>query len=391
MTPSSTTMELYAQPGARRMNVDQIVLIADDLTGACDGGVAFLAGGRSVRVVLDEANFDVEALHRKQTAIEHDVWAFTTETRDMSPEQAKERVAQRVNTLESILKKALLFKKIDSAARGNFGVEISAALRSSGAPLALVAPSFPDAGRTVDAGILSIRDWSGQDTAISLRDLFPEENDNGINVVRTNCVEDMGQGIARALTNGTRILLCDATTQADLERLAAAGLRTQQPLLWAGSAGLAHALAGKVAAPREKAASQTSERRGRTLLFVGTEHAVTSLQVAHLQQESGGMDRMVHRVQSVSGSNAGVLATFAAEPVGALILTGGDTASFVLRALQASGIQLGGEVARGIPWGFVEGGLADGCVVVTKSGGFGDRDALIHAFEFCERRSCDPA
>jgi uncharacterized protein YgbK (DUF1537 family) len=80
-----------------------------------------------------------------------------------------------------------------------------------------------------------------------------------------------------------------------------------------------------------------------------------------------------------------------AGPVAALILTGGDTAAFVQRSLGASRIELGGELARGIPWGFVEGGVADGCVVITKSGGFGDRDTLVQAFEFCERRSYETA
>jgi uncharacterized protein YgbK (DUF1537 family) len=103
------------------------------------------------------------------------------------------------------------------------------------------------------------------------------------------------------------------------------------------------------------------------------------------------MNRAVHRISGVSISNERVIAIFAAQPVGGLILTGGDTASFVLRALQATSIRLAGEVARGVPWGFVEGGMAHGCVVVTKSGGFGEREALVQAFEFCERRFCDPA
>jgi D-threonate/D-erythronate kinase len=317
------------------------------------------------------------------------VLVFTTETRGLSAERAGELVAHRATKLNPILNKALLFKKVDSVARGNFAAEIIATLHASGAVLALVAPAFPEAGRTVDNGVLKVRDWSGQDAAIPLRELFPREKTEAIGVLPAGSEECLQQEIADALTKGVRILLCDATTQIDLDRLAAAGLNVHRPLLWAGSAGLAYALAGKVPAPRERAATETAKRRGRTLLFAGTDHAVTSLQIAHLQQEPGGMNRPVHRPPYISTES--IVATFATEPVGGLILTGGDTASFVLRALQASNIELAGEVARGIPWGFVEGGLADGCVVVTKSGGFGERDALVRAFEFCERRFCDPA
>jgi uncharacterized protein YgbK (DUF1537 family) len=270
-------------------------------------------------------------------------------------------------------------------------VEISAVLRCSGAALALVAPAFPEAGRTVESGVLTVRDWSGQDAAIPLRGQFPHEDANGVEVLPAGSEQHLEQGIVRAVTKGTRVLLCDSTSQNDLERLAAAGLQVQQPLVWAGSAGLAHALAGKLATSIPKAASQTMQRHGRTLLFVGTPHAVTSLQVAHLQRESGGMDRAIYRIPCAAASEQDVVAAFTAGPVSALILTGGGTASFVLHALGASSIMLAGEIARGIPWGFVEGGMADGCAVITKSGGFGEREALVHAFEFCERRSSEPA
>ena len=65
--------------------------------------------------------------------------------------------------------------------------------------------------------------------------------------------------------------------------------------------------------------------------------------------------------------------------VSGLVLVGGDTAHSVLAGLQANAVELGGEVQRGIPMGTVAGGDADGKFVVTKGGGFGDRDALVNA------------
>ncbi len=387
MTPSSTTMELQMRLPAGQLSADKVVIVADDLTGACDSGVAFLACGHAVRVVLDSAGLE-SRLHGKS---DPEVWVFTTETRNLPPDQASERVANRVASLGPILDRTLVFKKVDSAARGHLGMEISAALRCSGTRLALVAPAFPDAGRTVESGVLTVRDWSGQDTAISLRDLFSNEDANEIEVLSTGSVLQLEQGIAKALTTGTRILVCDSTTQEDLENLAAAGLRVQHSLLWAGSAGLAHALAGKLSASISKDAVKTVQRYGRTLLFVGTSHPVTRLQVSYLAEQSVGMDRATHRSPSAAASEQEVVDAFTANHAAALILTGGDTAAFVLRALGASSIMLAGEIARGIPWGFIEGGIADGCIVVTKSGGFGEREALVQAFEFCERRSSDPA
>ncbi|HEY4381932.1 MAG TPA: four-carbon acid sugar kinase family protein [Acidobacteriaceae bacterium] len=384
MTLSSTTMELHAQPDVQPMIANRIVIVADDLTGACDSGVAFLRGGRRVRVALDLGGSD------GQSSWDAEVMVFTTETRDASAEQAIDLVAQRVHAFGTMLDGALFFKKVDSAARGNFAVEISASLDASGVRLALVAPAFPSAGRTMERGVLTVRDWSGQDGSVSLRERFGHEPSAGVEVLPAGPVQQLEQGIARALEAETRILLCDATAHVDLERLAAAGLRVGSPLLWAGSAGLAHALAGELPVAAEQTATRTA-RRGRTILFAGTPHPVTTLQIEYLAQVSGEGARAMERIPEAGASEQQVVDAFRAEPVGALILTGGDTAAFVLRALGAATIDLAGEVARGIPWGFVEGGMADGCVVVTKSGGFGERDALAQAFEFCERRSCEPA
>ena len=67
--------------------------------------------------------------------------------------------------------------------------------------------------------------------------------------------------------------------------------------------------------------------------------------------------------------------------VGALVLSGGDTARLLCGALAADAIHLGGEVLPGIPWGRLEGGLADGTTVVTKSGGFGGPDVLLRVVD----------
>jgi uncharacterized protein YgbK (DUF1537 family) len=374
-----------------RKDAGRIFILADDLTGACDSGAAFLGGGRSVRVVLDVSGLDADRLRVTEADGCETVWAFTTETRNLSPEKAGEVVSGCVAALHPVTQDALLFKKIDSAARGHLGVEIMAALRDSGAALALVAPAFPEVGRTVQSGILSVRDWSGQDAMIPLRDLFLDEDANAIGVLPAGSEEQLEQGIIRAVANGTRVLLCDSNTQGDLERLAVAALHAQQPILWAGSAGLAYALAGSLPSPHATIALPSGRRHGRTLLFVGTLHSVTSLQVSHLEQDARAPNRGIHHIQRGATLEQEVVAAFAAQPVSALVLTGGGTAAFVLQALGAASIVLAGELALGIPWGFIEGGLADGCIVITKSGGFGEHDALAQAFEFCEGRSCETA
>jgi uncharacterized protein YgbK (DUF1537 family) len=283
--------------------------------------------------------------------------------------------------------KSILFKKVDSAARGNLGAETMAAVRASGAALALVAPAFPQAERTVHSGILSVRDCSGQDSRISLRDQFSAVDSTRVGILQTGSETELLLGIRRAIANGIWFLLCDADTQEDLERLAASGSQLQQSVLWVGSAGLARALAGTLPVSIPETTLPGAGRPGRTLLFAGSPHPVTRLQLAHLEQQAATQEHAVVRIEFDATSHQEIRTAFTAGPVAALILTGGDTAAFVLKSLDASSILLAGELAPGIPWGFVEGGAAHSCMVITKSGGFGDRDALVRALEFCIRRA----
>ena len=379
------------QRGKDRAIPERIAVVADDLTGACDSGVAFLTSGRTVRVVLDWSIFDPGMNRGLEVAGRPDVLAFTTETRNLTQEQASARVAEYMASLKCTPGRCILFKKIDSAARGHLGAETIAALEGSGALLALVTPAFPAAERTVRSGILSVRDCSGQDARISLRDQFPSIDSTQIDFLRAGPEVNLPLGIDRAIANGTRILICDADTQEDLERLAEAGEQLRQPVLWAGSAGLARALAKALPVQQRKMGNPEGRFEGRTLLFVGTDHPVTSLQIRHLEDHAGGLDCAIIRIDCGSTSRQEIGAAFSSEPVAALILTGGDTASLVLRSLDATSILLAGEIAPGMPWGVVEGGAAHGCLVITKSGGFGDRDALLEACEFSLRRSHEHA
>ena len=270
-----------------------------------------------------------------------------------------------------------------------------AALGASGAALALVAPAFPQAGRTVQTGLLNIRDAAAQNTNIPLRDLFANVDATQIEILPTGTIPALEQGIARALAGGTRVLLCDSQTQADLERLATAAVRIPQSILWTGSAGLARALATVLPQLRHSELTPPARRDGRALLFVGTDHPVTALQVSHLEHQPSMSSCTIYRVNWDSLSHHDIRAAFNAAPTAALVLTGGDTAAFVLRALNSSSILLAGELAPGIPWGVIQGGEADGCIVITKSGGFGRHDTLADAFEFCQRiahgRACASA
>jgi uncharacterized protein YgbK (DUF1537 family) len=320
------------------------------LTGACDAAAAFLSTGRAVRVWLGaEAAFP---------AIEP-VQAFNTDSRSLSPAKAS-RVVSRAAAVLATNPDTFLFKKIDSAARGPLAAEILAAHRAFGSRAVLLAPAFPAAGRTVRSGILEIQDATSKHTQIDIASLFPPNRRSLIALV--SCPEKL----AAALDTGKSVLLCDASTQSDLEALVRAAEKFPG-LLFAGSAGLARALASR---DSMRIRGVPLPPTARTLLIAGSDHPATKLQLETLDRVDPRVVQVL-RLDFSPSDRARILDTFRTFGPQALILTGGDTALLVSSTLGAHSFILHGELAPGIPWGTVQGGMAEGCIVITKSGGFG--------------------
>ncbi len=138
------------------IHTPQILILADDLTGACDSASPFLRNGHSARVWLTkDAN----------TSAAETVWVRHTASRDIPPSDAAHAISLAAAALPAA-PDTLLFKKVDSAGRGNIAAELLATRDAYAADLILLAPSFPATGRIVRNGILQITDIAGQSTSI---------------------------------------------------------------------------------------------------------------------------------------------------------------------------------------------------------------------------------
>ncbi len=348
--PTLTANPLHNPAPSATTFPERVVLLADDLTGACDAAAAFIRTGRAVRVWLGAA---------ASFPASEPVQAFNTDSRSLSPAKASRIVARTAAALASD-PQTLLFKKIDSAARGPFAAEILAAHRAFGSRAVLLAPAFPAAGRTVRNGILEIQDAVGQRKLVDIASLFPPSQRNLIGLV------SRPEELAAALDSGKSVLLCDSSTQSDLEAVVRAAEKFSG-LLFAGSAGLAQALASH---DTRRVKSVQPPFATRTLIVAGSDHPVTKLQLETLRNIDSNSVQVL-RTRYNSRDRARILAAFRTFAPQALILTGGDTALLAANTLGAHSFILQGELAPGIPWGIVQGGMAEGCIVITKSGGFG--------------------
>jgi D-threonate/D-erythronate kinase len=332
----------------------QSLLIADDLTGACDAAAAFLPGN-SVRVWLDSADHG-DSPDRVQ--------AFNTNSRGLCPTDAAKAVFECARRCSH---QAMLFKKIDSAARGSIAVEVLAAKAAWGADMILLAPSFPAQGRIVRGGILHTHYSSGEHDQIQLKQLFPSEFHPDI------ALPNAPADLSAALAAGKKIAICNAETDEDLRNIARAAALLPGRILYAGSSGLARAIASvnKVGESQPEALLPISSQ---FFLIVGTQHPVTRLQLEDLKQSQIEANLLVIRCHDDDADT--IRSRLSRLNPQAIILTGGDTAQFALTSVGARSIRLRGEIAEGIPWGVIDGGLANERLVVTKSGGFGTSNAL---------------
>lgn len=109
------------------------LVVADDLTGAMDTASEVAARGYETVVVAVP-----DASPPGATVV-----AVNTDSRYATPSYAADAVGSCVNAVGA----ATVYKKIDSTLRGNVGSEVTAALRTTAADLAVVAPAFPATGR----------------------------------------------------------------------------------------------------------------------------------------------------------------------------------------------------------------------------------------------------
>lgn len=124
----------------------QLLVIADDFTGALDTGIQFVKKGIYTQI---ETGKHPEQIHISEEVV---VLVLNLETRPLSSKDAYNQVAEAVKWA----KKAgisKIYKKTDSALRGNIGSELTAVLDAYGGSSLYFIPAFPRMGRYTREGV----------------------------------------------------------------------------------------------------------------------------------------------------------------------------------------------------------------------------------------------
>jgi D-threonate/D-erythronate kinase len=398
------------------------LIIADDLTGAADCGIAFAKVGLETVVVWDHG----------APAESPPVLSIDTDSRRLPAAAAAE--AQRMALVAAYRPGVSVYKKIDSTLRGQPAAELVSQLawlagrRGGAAPSAVIAPAFPATGRTSVDGRILVNGRPLEETPLWARDhTYPSARLPDLlaaaglttEVVPLALIQRGEAALKDALSDACRrkvtAIVCDAAGEADLATIAAASLPLADQVMWVGSGGLAGHLARLVSR------GQTGQHPplpapGPVLVAVGSLAEASRQQADHLvaaglvepimvaaedlfagPEGQGWRDIESDLTNALAqGSDLLVEIAPALQPnlsrgpelalqfarmlaplmpaVGALVATGGDTARALLSQMGVRGIRLLDEVEPGVPLGVTIG--PRGLPLISKAGAFGDARTL---------------
>ena len=397
--------------------MDAIRVLADDLTGACDVGAELLPwpGGVGVRPCPETARAEGRAAA---------LWVRNTQSRTLAPTEAARRVTAALADVGPGWA-GLVLKKVDTGLRGQLGAELDAAMDLLDIEEAFVLPAIPEMGRTTLQGRQLIggvpvhltpfaRDPQNPIRDANVAAAIEATSRRRAGVVGLGAVRDgLGRAVDEARASGAQIIVCDAETDADLERAVRSLLLRRRPLLLAGSTGLARALRRVLATEHGGRLRTGPPSPGLGVLVVaGSAHPATRAQIeraaargflAPLEVAGGEVAEAVGlEAGSILGTGGTVallaprevtpersgavltalrraaLAALSRTRPSGLVLIGGETAFQVLEGLGHPPLQVEARLCPLVVRARLRSGAYGGLVVVTKGGSTGS-DTLLGA------------
>lgn len=281
------------------MKLTNIVgIIADDLTGANDTALQFKKCIAKTKILLDTS---ISPENDSDT----EVWAISTESRNVEPEIAQEKIKTAINNLNANLNLEHFYKKIDSTIRGNIAIETLTMVEELGYDVAIIIPAFPTEGRiTVGGYHLSkcvpigrtemARDPHSPITESHVPTLFKSQlGEKNADLVATLDLKTIMNGagpilvkINELIKQGKKLIVADAVSLVDIEQIILAINKSNYKILPAGTASTGKVLAKQwLAGPDEDTeCEKTVIPRLPKLIVSGSATQINATQIEHLEQ-----------------------------------------------------------------------------------------------------------
>ncbi|WP_417725995.1 3-oxo-tetronate kinase [Roseovarius sp.] len=408
--------------------------IGDDFTGSSDlANTLTKAGMRSVQYV---------GVPDTSAAATVEAGVVALKSRSIPVQDAVAQSLAALAWLQAQGCRQFLFKycsTFDSTPEGNIGPVAEALADALGARQVIVCPAFPGAGRTVYQGHLFVNDRLLSESGMQHHPLTPMSDPDirrwlavqsrgSVGHIGAQIVRQGAQAITEALTAqdvcGHRLIVTDAVSEDDLmalgraaadlplvtggsgiamglpENFRARGELSVQEKVWRGQMGPAVVLSGSCSeATRGQVARHAACNPAREIsadaVMAGTVSAGDLAEWALAQEGipmiySSADPARVAQDQARFGAAAvaaaieaffaGVAQALVARGVTRLISAGGETSGAVVSGLSLGQLEIGPEIAPGVPVMRAN----DALVLALKSGNFGGPDFFAEAARIME-------
>ena len=410
--------------------------IADDFTGATDlGGFLVKQGFRTIQLNgIPDRNVAIP---------EVDALVVALKSRTIAPDAAITQSLEALEFLQQLHCEQFYFKycsTFDSTEKGNIGPVMDALLEALGAEFTIACPALPVNGRSVYQGHLFVNGVLLNESGMQHHPLTPMTDPNLVRFLGKQVKRKVGlvpfevvdQGADAIQTvfqelqaTGHRYAVVDAVSESQLNAI---GQAVKDLKLITGGSGLSINLAANFELPSlsAKTAARLPKIPGNGVILSGSCSVRTQEQVAQaeklfpsfyldpfqLQKEpewveeaiqwaltqipkspvliyTTGPPEKVQEIQKALGEDqAGeiiesaltmVAQALAKTGVRKFVIAGGETSGAIVKALGMSKMQIGPEIAPGVPWCV---GLGEPPVLLAlKSGNFGSVDFFQEALE----------
>lgn len=413
------------------LSISDVVVVADDLSGAAESAAALARFGHGpVPVLLDGTVPEASSLFLGPVVID-------TNSRALAPEDAADACAGVRRSVEHRLRqgrRTVVVKKIDSLLRGNITAEIRALSRQGA--LRLLAPALPSAGRIVRDGEVWVDGRPLAETPAWRLESHDAPRAVSKTISSRACrvftLPEVRTGPAAADVAALDLAVFDGETADDVASAARFGLSLEGEVLLIGSAALVEAVAAladvESAAPGgrgPRTPARATERPRRLLFVVGSAEPSASRQVDALERAGvavvraeprellASADAVSRAVQDALAGSYAVAVTTTGGHVGAadrarlvqslatavsvatdsgradtaFLATGGQTARALLDSWGTRILHVTGGDPSGVAWGTTD----DGVQVLTRPGSFGADDDLVRVLRAVHEMTADPS
>ena len=275
---------------------DLVGIIADDLTGANDTALQFQQRGANTKILLDS---DCSPKVKAGT----EVWALSSESRNVPAEEAILRVEKAVATFVENFNFDYYYKKIDSTLRGHIALETLTVLNILEYDAAIIMPAFPQEGRITVGGYHLAKGVPIGRTEMAIDPHAPITESHVPTLLKMQLGEDSAEIVGtidlRTIMNGAgpilmkinelinegkKLIIADATSITDLEQIALAINKCDKKLLPTGTAAGAQVLAKYWLAGIEKENAGLNTGSMPKFIVSGTATQITANQIKKLEQ-----------------------------------------------------------------------------------------------------------